>query len=423
MTFDRREPKSIVDRERAMQHALVSIRQLWAGRAPDFEELGIADVDPEPLVIYDMNGQVLFYDFDIIGREQVLGVVRTSASRTIGTPVPSIQLGPRKWNPEEVKEAAHKKVLEEYGRAKILDTEFVCYSYPKIGIRVMVEIPRQGVGSLVYDVSDLSPVNLYDDSAGLGQTAWSFYQDIVEPTATQREAYWDRMDTELGAVIEGTPDILERSLGGRRDVVELRTAFEPKPLVEVLKPIPIPFVSSKVVRYSPHCYPQHECFELYGQITSVYCACATGEMILDWYRYYYDQSAIATAMGTGMYGTSISGIINGIESLSKNCLDVTWDSGPGFSTPGTAAWIDAKAEIDANRPLASVVPHHIRACAGWKRQNISIFPNPPKRWLKIYDPWPWNANPCQGGAIYWEDYALQTHWGFFYIRHRTTPCP
>ena len=50
-------------------------------------------------------------------------------------------------------------------------------------------------------------------------------------------------------------------------------------------------------------------------------------------------------MGTGPYGTTGSGMINGLKSLSRNCLDAVWD--------GSASYSEAKAEIDANRPVGS----------------------------------------------------------------------
>jgi len=33
------------------------------------------------------------------------------------------------------------------------------------------------------------------------------------------------------------------------------------------------------------------------------------------------------------------------------------------------------------------------------RQNYFIIGQQPRRWLRIYDPWPWNAEICQGGGI------------------------
>ncbi len=175
----------------------------------------------------------------------------------------------------------------------------------------------------------------------------------------------------------------------------------------------ISLYSSRVLKYGPRCTP-HDCFMLYAQQTSVYCAVATGQMILDFYRWPYTQDEIATAMGTGPGGTDNPGQVAGYESLTRNCMDATYDT--------SADWSEAKAEIDANRPVKSGIPGHARACAGWKRQNLFFIGQEPKRWLQIYDPWPWNADLCQGGKIVWEDWDSVTHTNFIYVRHRATSC-
>jgi hypothetical protein len=132
-------------------------------------------------------------------------------------------------------------------------------------------------------------------------------------------------------------------------------------------------------------------------------------MILDFYKYHFDQTDIAAAMSTGAGGTTNPNQVTGYESLSNNGLDATYDS--------TASWSEAKAEIDANRPVKSGIPGHARAVAGWKRQNFFLVGASPKQWIKVFDPWPWNTDICDGGAIYWEDWDAVTHTNWIYVRH------
>jgi hypothetical protein len=173
-----------------------------------------------------------------------------------------------------------------------------------------------------------------------------------------------------------------------------------------------PLSFQRVLRYGPRCSP-HECFQLYAQQTNVFCAVATGQMILDFYRRYFTQDEIATAMGTGPGGTGQAGQEAGYESLSQNCLEATFD--------GSASWAEAKAEINANRPLKSGIPGHARAVSGWMSTwswaswSFDLS-------LRIHDPWPWNADICAGGAVVWEDWDAVDHTNFIYVRHRTTPC-
>jgi hypothetical protein len=411
MQKNQRVPKSSVSKELALDHALVTIRRAWSSETPDFKEWGKFELDEEkPIVLYDINGQKLFYEFNVIIGDNIIGSVKTSASKMLGSAVPAIQLSPRKWNPEEANNQAKEKVSKMYPEVEIIKTEFVCYSYPKVGVRIYMKEPEIGKRSIIFDAADFSQIEEFGPDGPMGQAAWSFYERISDKNLSDRKTRWEKENEEIESLRSDIPKIFDRTLTDR-ELKELKPKFKLKSKLEY--PYIISPYSFKTVPFSPRCNT-HDCFELYAQKTNVYCAVATGQMLLDFYRYYYSQIDIAAAMGTGPSGTYISGMLNGLNQLSKKCLDATWD--------GTASWNEAKAEIDNNKPLASIIPGHARACAGWKRQNICIWPGPCKKWLKIYDPWPWSSNICNGGAIYWEDWDLQTHWGFVYLRSRSTPC-
>lgn len=407
MIEKKKRPRSFVSKERAMEHGLLTIRRSWAGGVPDFEDWGGAEIDPEPLLIHDINGQVLFYEFGVMDGKKMVGYFRASASKIIGSAVPIVGLGPRTWDPGKAGTAAKEKVKKRFPKTKIIKTELVCYSYPRMGVRVYFEDPKLGKKSLIVDVGDFSFVENFGADELEGSTAWSFYREVAEKNAVNNEQLWEQTDKDLEAAKSATPKIVDSALTAR-ELPKLKHTFIPE------LEFPISFISWRTIKFSFRCNT-HDCFELYAQKNNWYCAVATGQMILDFYRYYYSQDDIADAMGTIDYvGTYNSGQVQGYESLSKNCLDATYDN--------TANWSEAKAEIDANRPLKSGVPGHARACAGWKRENICLWPGPCKRWLKIYDPSPPNPDICSGGSIYWEDWDTKTHTNFIYVRHRTTPC-
>ena len=52
-------PPSPVSPERALEHALLTVRRAWAGDIPDFSRFATSVIDPKPLVILDLNGQEL----------------------------------------------------------------------------------------------------------------------------------------------------------------------------------------------------------------------------------------------------------------------------------------------------------------------------------------------------------------------------
>jgi hypothetical protein len=124
-----------------------------------------------------------------------------------------------------------------------------------------------------------------------GPGAFSVYDNIPEkvlPEAIEKFALYDK---------------LVEDLQGRADL-DLAAALEAEALhaVQVAVAVTIPMYTTKRLTFCTHSYT-HECFRMHGQETNVWCVVATGQMILDFWRYYYPQSDIATAMNTGPGGT------------------------------------------------------------------------------------------------------------------------
>ena len=398
-----REPQLPVSKKRAKEHAILAMRRAWAGDTREFKAWNKYQIDPEPLVIYDLNGQILFYEFTIKDAKKVVGSIKTAASKIIGAPVVTMEFGERSWDADKATKAAKKQFKKLFPNATVKETELVCYSYPKIGIRVFFNKDK----NVIFDIASMELIERYASDASDDFACRSFYTDISESDARNREKKWDIADKELEQIRATTPKALQTDVSAR-DVVKLKDSLLLQPSWEIPTNIMIPATRSKTLRFSPRC-SAHECFELVAQQTSVYCAVATGQMILDFYRYHYTQDEIATAMSTGAGGTTNPNQVNGYESLSNNALDATYD--------GSANWVEARNEINANRPLKSGISGHARACAGWKQEQIYMLGKTPKRWLKIYDPWPWNANICKGGRVYWESWDAVNHTNFIYVRH------
>lgn len=398
--IDEKAPEP-VDRDRALAHAQLTVRRDWAANIQGFSRWHQAELDPKPLVLHDLNGAELFYEFTLRRGNEAVGSVKASASRTLGSPVIAVETGPRRWDPDAATRKAIERAKKQFPKSEIKETSLVCYGYPKIGVRVDLNTEGE-LSSVIYDASSMVQVTRFGPDQPEGLTAWSFYETIAKPRAEENMKRWKLADRELDEA-------------GRVAKIAFATAFTDKEIDAVRNALVlqsqfhfIEFYSSRVLKYGPRCSP-HDCFMLYAQQTDVFCAVATGQMILDFHRWPFTQDEIADAMNTGAGGTDIDDQATGIESLTNNTFNATVDS--------TANWGEAKAEIDANRPLKSGISGHARACAGWKRQNIWLVTKEPQRWLQIYDPWPWNAEICQGGAVVWEDWDAVHHTNFMYVRH------
>jgi hypothetical protein len=387
-----------VSKEQALDHARLTIRRAWIGGMPDFQRWAGLELDPDPLVINDLNGVPLLYEFSVMDGKNAVGTVKAGASKLTAAPVLAIEMRPRTWDPQLALREARTRAKKDFPRADKVETELVCYSYPKICVRVRGERSQDAT---IYDAASFEPVVRFGSDELEGFTAWSYLDEIGGRDPDKRVRRWDLANQELEATREKVPQIFARGLKDS-DIARIQTRLT----ADFFKHFSL--LSWRVLNYAPRCSP-HDCFELYAQQTDVYCAVATGQMILDFYRYYFTQDQIAAAMNTGSGGTTNPDQVAGYESLSNNCLDATFDS--------SANWAEAKAEIDANRPVKSGIPNHARACAGWMRQNLTLLSQPARRWLRIYDPWPWNADICAGGQVVWEDWDAVTHTNFIYVRH------
>jgi hypothetical protein len=175
-----------------------------------------------------------------------------------------------------------------------------------------------------------------------------------------------------------------------------------------------PLYKSKILTFCKHGH-SHECFRLHPQPKSGYCVPATGQMILDFWRYYYPLNKIAKEMNTSWIGfpindyvTTVNDEVKGLESLTCDHFDAQSDLNPTFNK--------VMQEINANRPFDYSYAEHATACAGYSKATIQISGTIPMQSVYLYDPWPAN-----NGSIRWETFeTASSAWGpvfcFIYLR-------
>src|SRR5215471_18084021 len=138
MSLATREPEGSVERDRALNFAQMVTRRAWAGGVADMQGWATAEIEPEPLLLHDLNGQPLFYEFTARSGRHVVGRVKAAASGLVGAPVVAIDHGPRKWDDATALKMATAAAKKAFPNREVVAHHFVCYSYPKIGVRVQV---------------------------------------------------------------------------------------------------------------------------------------------------------------------------------------------------------------------------------------------------------------------------------------------
>lgn len=347
--------------------------------AAAFEGAGVAAAGTP---IYDLDGELLFYRFPISKRGAAPAFADVAAHPAIGAPLMSVSSG-FSWNEKALRSQAAEAAGKSKQRVRYDSMRFVAYSFPKVGVQFLAE----GEEVLLLELA-----------------SW-----VSVPPARKRERKpLEPGNFERWSLLEEMPASQKRS-GSRRYKARIKAWREPqlrkldtrvirKSLFEDAR-VALKLVDSRELHYSTDNATHHPCYELIGQLTSVWCVAASVQMVLGFYRYEYTQDRIATALdlGTrdhphGLPYSRVGDVVTQLEVLSSCALDATMVVNPSFTL--------FRDEIRANRPLISIVPSHCRSVAGYIQYRILLPGLTPFRGLLVYDPWP----PNEGVITRWENW-------------------
>jgi hypothetical protein len=344
-------------------------------------------------VIYDVNGAPLFCRLPLKGGRTTSAYADIALNEALGEPLLAVATG-RTWDEAALREAGAEVARKGRRGLKYDSVRFVAYSFPKIALQFLL------------GGEEVLMLELY---------SWA----EVPPARPQAREPFEPSNFERWSLLDELPDDIRRSRirTYRRRFALWERTFRRRANVAVISNktftplrIALRLVDTREVHYAPRAHDHHPCYELRGQQTNVWCVAASVEMLMNFYRYHYDQPRLAQEMQLGTCNTpsglpygSENRVVDTIEKLSSNTLDAT-------ATP-SPAWATFQTEIQANRPLISFIPGHSRTVAGYTRTVLSLSGIGFKG-LLVYDPWPPTdcAHPDSGGVITtWENFATQTY--------------
>ena len=376
----------IIDRRTAARLAGLELNALIAAEAIPAAPFEGGKVSASPSEIYDPNGEILFYRVPVRARNAAT-FVDIAASAVFGATLLRVGLT-LPWDEKALLEAAEKQARKL--RLRYERMRFVAYSYPKIAVQFLAgneevlmleigtwdEVPRRSQRKADEPPGNFDRYSLIDEYPPRPRDG--------EKRITERLRQWEEVLLSKTA----------RDLDARVISID---AFR-----QGLGPILTSRTDTRRVAYSPIAGDHVPCFELRGQRTGVWCVAASVQMILDFYRYNYDQVRIASELGLGTLASPNglpysrdNDVVVVLEQLTSNALDASMNTTP--------SWTEFRNEIRANRPLISFIPGHSRAVAGYT--ETSIFSWSTFRGLLVYDPWPPNA----GVITQWENFDASTY--------------
>jgi len=337
--------------------------------------------------IYDVNGEPLFHRLPLSRGRTRVGYVDIAVHEALGEPLLATSIGAA-WNEQALVEQGRANAAKGRRGLSFDAVRFVAYSFPKLALQFL----KNGAEVLMLELYTWAEV---PQASLAGRRA-------LEPSNFER---WSLLD-ELPA-----NERRSRAAGFNRRLAlweqpSLRRLDTTKVALETLRvrDFRLKLVDTREVHYSPRDADHVPCFELRGQHTNVWCVAASVEMVLNFYRYTYDQVRLAQELGLGTLAnpnglpySRVGDVVTVMERLTSNALDVTMHVSPG--------WDVFRDEIRANRPLVSFIPGHSRSVAGYTRTLIALLNQIPFRGLLVYDPWP----PATGVITRWENFATHTY--------------
>jgi hypothetical protein len=347
--------------------------------------------------VFDINGTLLFYRVPIVRGRERIGYADIGVHEVLAEPLLAVSTGVN-WDEKAIMEEAGAAARKGRRSLKFNSVRFVAYSFPKIGLQFL----QDGQEVLLLE--------------------WKSWAEVPPSVAAERKPM-EPSNFERWSLIDELPAEIKRSntrsFKKRLEVWDLpalrridttlitKTALQ-QPDIGIF----VKLVDTREVHYAPREADHHPCYEIRGQQTPWWCVAASVEMLLNFYRYQYDQPRLAQELELGTctapnglpYGQEDK-VVTVIEKLTSNTLDATKIANP--------PWTTFRDEIRAHRPLISFVPGHSRTVAGYTSTSLALLPGHLLfKGLLVYDPWPPTdcAHPEDGGVITkWENFATQTY--------------
>jgi hypothetical protein len=189
-----KEDNYSVTAEEAFKHANANMISFIAADAPGFENWTEASIDTKPVELYDINGQILFYQFSVYKNNDLIGTIDIYANKTLGNSFNDIAFDPEPYKAAEAMKKSKEIAKNEYPDREIKSTKMVIYSYPSIGAMTLVKDKITGVEYRIfvdaYTLEEVQDKPATETEIGV----WSMYEMKLENGVEENLKEWEKSD-------------------------------------------------------------------------------------------------------------------------------------------------------------------------------------------------------------------------------------
>ena len=388
--------KNYVSEKTAFQHASIMMMD-YVKTGLDEGHWNGAVISPDPVIIYDMNGERLFYRFYVIKNSEAIGEITIAASKVLKISLQEINEGVT-LNPEIIQSHADDLVKAEFPGYRITSMEYVCYDYPSIGVKIQIFNEKTGDREeMMFDAATFSQVTPENIDGKMIMGGWSYYKSIPVAKYSENSVSWNENQIY---VLNLEKDFASAGISADKPLDQKSIAAQKSATIS-----PMATGEANYIMYFPTTSQQY----------SKWCMIATAWLMTKFYHptTQRTQENIAATMGVGTnQGASASAEIDYYQAAYISDSSASGGLGKGQSIsswylyPSVPLTYDMiKAEINAETPIKTGVNYvdngqifsHARACIGYWQYTDG------RRLYKYSDPGTntlrWLAEPGASGSI------------------------
>jgi hypothetical protein len=165
-----------------------------------------ASLDPEPTIIYDVNGEPLYYEFYVRDAQGISGYSWTAANKLLGIPVFRIYPGAPSWNHSLIAQDAENIVKTQYPGYTILSDVPALYSGDYLSLCRMLVIQNSSSGSRDRIIVDAFTLEIIPDdnstSYNSHKYAFSFLDSVPQSKYSDHIDQWEMQNSFDSRIVE-----------------------------------------------------------------------------------------------------------------------------------------------------------------------------------------------------------------------------
>jgi len=168
------------------------------GNSVDWSE---ANLNPDPIDIYDLNKEQLFYQFWVEKKGVRIGKIKIAANKLLGSPIKLVgTASPEEFDQSLLMMKIQKIASADYPGYKITSQQIVAYDNPSIGLLVeLSNIQKKDVKRIIVDpnFNDYLTLPLNNEQLNVSAVTGSYYDSIPKMQIKENVAIWEKEENRI----------------------------------------------------------------------------------------------------------------------------------------------------------------------------------------------------------------------------------